>query len=96
MSIIEKTAYPRFPKKRKIKPAELEKSYSLQPNEVDMINGTAKIYKLRFNLAIQLKTFQRLGHFIELNEIPEEIIAHIRQSLKYHHLLTSGYANPRS
>ena len=91
MSSIEKTAYPRFPKRKKIKPAELNRSYSLRDDEANMINLAAKTDKSRFNLAIQLKTFQRLGYFIEIDKIPPEIIAHIRQSLKYHYRLTPGY-----
>jgi hypothetical protein len=64
MSSIEKTAYPRFPKRKKIKPDELNRSYSLLPDEMNMINLTANKNKLRLNLVIQLKTFQRLGYFI--------------------------------
>jgi len=36
MSSIEKTAYPRFPKKKKIKPVELN-SYSLRNDEISMM-----------------------------------------------------------
>ena len=35
MSSIEKTAYPRFPKRKKITPIELNRSYSLQPDEME-------------------------------------------------------------
>ena len=66
MSSIEKTAYPRFPKRRKIKSAELIKSYSIRHDELNLINLCAHTDKSRFNLAIQLKTFQRLGYFIEI------------------------------
>lgn len=97
MSSIEKTAYPRFPKRRKIKPDELNRSYSLRHDEISMIKRTAKTDKSRFNMAIQLKTFQRLGYFVEMDKIPSEIIVHIRQSLKYHYRLTPGYsANNKS
>ncbi|OGV29399.1 MAG: hypothetical protein A3E88_06425 [Legionellales bacterium RIFCSPHIGHO2_12_FULL_35_11] len=34
MSSIEKTAYPRFPKRRKIKSTELSNSYSLRDDEI--------------------------------------------------------------
>lgn len=62
-----------------------------------MIKLGANTDKSRFNLAIQLKTFQRLGYFIEIEKIPSEIIVHIRQSLKYHYRLTPGYgANNKS
>lgn len=97
MSSIEKTAYPRFPKKRKIKPAELIRNYSLQPDEFNLIKLGAKTGKSRFNFALQLKTFQRLGYFIEIDKIPQEIISHVRQALKYHYRLTPGYrANNKS
>jgi TnpA family transposase len=96
MSSIEKTAYPRFPKRKKIKPDELNRNYNLQPDEINMINLTANKDKLRLNLAIQLKIFQRLGYFVDMADIPSEIITHIRQSLKYHHRLSHGYANHRS
>lgn len=93
MSSIEKTAYPRFPTKRKIKSTELNHSYSLRDDEISLINRTSKTDKSRFNLAIQLKTFQRLGYFIEIDKVPDEIIVHIRQSLKYHYRLKPGYRN---
>jgi hypothetical protein len=96
MSSIEKTAYPRFPKRKKIKPDELNRSYSLRPDEISMINLAANKDKLRLNLAIQLKTFQRLGYFVDMDDIPSEIIVHIRQSLKYHHRLSHSYDNPRT
>lgn len=96
MSSIEKTAYPRFPKRKKITSIELNRSYSLQPDEINMINLAANTSKLRLNMAIQLKTFQRLGYFVEMDEIPLEIIVHIRQSLKYHHRLSPGYSNNKS
>ena len=51
MSSIEKTAYPRFPKRKKIKPDELNRSYSLRHDEVSMISLAAKTDKSRFNMA---------------------------------------------
>src|SRR3989338_5466345 len=93
MSSIEKTAYPRFLKKRKIKSTELSSSYSLRDDEIKMINLAAKTDKSRFNLAIQLKAFQRLGYFTDMDKIPSEIIIHIRQSLKYHYRLAPGYGD---
>lgn len=91
MSSIEKTAYPRFPKKKKIKPAELNRRYSLRHDEIEMIYLVANTNKSRFNLAIQLKTFQRLGYFVEMDKIPSEVVVHIRQSLKYNYRLAYGY-----
>lgn len=93
MASIEKTAYPRFPKKKKIKAAELNRHYSLRPEEMEMIHLNTNKDKSRFNLALQLKTFQRLGYFTELDKIPVEITTHIRQELKLHYRLVPGYGN---
>jgi hypothetical protein len=49
MSSIEKTAYPRFPKRKKIKPDELSRMYSLRQDENDKINLAAKTDKSRKN-----------------------------------------------
>ena len=91
MSSIEKTAYPRFPKRKKINQSELSRHYSITQAERLMIKKTAKTKKSQFNLALQLKTFQRLGYFVELVEIPQEVVVHIRQSLKCHYRLSPGY-----
>ncbi|OGV50203.1 MAG: hypothetical protein A3F46_05450 [Legionellales bacterium RIFCSPHIGHO2_12_FULL_42_9] len=91
MSSIEKTAYPRFPTRRKIKQEELNRYYSVSQPELSKIQKTAKTKKSQFNLALQLKSFQRLGYFVDLDDIPHEIIVHIRQSLKCHHRILPGY-----
>ena len=54
MSSIEKTAYPRFPKRRKIKSAEFIKSYSIRQDELNLINLCAHTDKSRFNLVSNL------------------------------------------
>ena len=91
MSSIEKTAYPRLSTRRKIKQAELNRHYAITPNELLMIEKKAKSKKSQFNLALQLKSFQRLGYFIEIKDLPSEVVAHIRHSLKCHYRLLPGY-----
>ena len=91
MSSIERTAYPRFPKRRKLKQQELNRGYSINQDELKMLKLYANTDKSRLNLAIQLKTFQVLGYFISIDQVPLEAIAHVRQSLKYHHRLSYGY-----
>ena len=51
----------------------------------------ANTKKSQFNLALQLKSFQKLGYFVDLKEIPDEVVTHIRQILKYHYRLVPGY-----
>ena len=55
MSSIEKTAYPRFPKRKKIKQDELNHSYSLRQDEVNIIKRGAKqgLFMTR-NLSLRL------------------------------------------
>ncbi|MGJ3495351.1 DUF4158 domain-containing protein, partial [Piscirickettsia salmonis] len=93
MSFIERTVYPQFPKRRKLKQHELNKDYSITQDELKMIVTYANTDKSRFNLAIQLKTFQMLGYFITIDDVPAEVISHLRQSLKYHYKLSYGYGD---
>lgn len=93
MSSIERTAYPRYPIRRKIKQKELDQ-YTLTTDEMDLMKKkVAKKPHSRLNFAIQLKTFQRLGYFINIDEVPDEIVhhIHIRLSLKLHYRLKPGY-----
>ncbi|MCA0402500.1 MAG: Tn3 family transposase [Proteobacteria bacterium] len=90
MSSIERTAYPRYPARRKIKQKELCQ-YTLTHDEIDLMKTMANTSHSHLNFAIQLKTFQRLGYFISIDEVPDEIVHHIRLSLKLHHRLKIGY-----
>jgi TnpA family transposase len=92
MSAIERTTYPRFPKRRRLKQQELNRGYSVSQDDFKIIKLYANTDKSRLNLAIQLKTFQVLGYFISLDQVPDEVISHIRQSLKYHYRLSYGYS----
>lgn len=92
MSSIERTAFPRFPKKRKIKQAELNRLYFITHDELKMIKSHANTDKSRLNIAIQLKTFQALGYFITLDKVPHEVVNHIRQSLQLHYRSSYGYS----
>jgi len=91
MSTIERTAYPRYSKRRKIKQAELNQYYTLTQEELDLMNQYARTPSFKLSFAIQLKTFQNLGYFIPIQNVPEEIIKHIRQTAKFHHKVSYGY-----
>jgi hypothetical protein len=81
MSSIERTAYPRFATGRILKEHELEQFYSLTPKELNYINQNIRGDQMRFNFAVQLKVFQRLGYFPEIKNIPSVIISHIKKCL---------------
>ena len=91
MSTIEHTAYPRYSNRRRMKPNELEEYYTLSTNEVSLMNRYARGDKYRLNFAIQLKTFQNLGYFIAVDEVPDEIISHMRKTTKFHYRQSYGY-----
>ncbi|MCF6768550.1 Tn3 family transposase [Thiotrichales bacterium 19S11-10] len=91
MSTIERTAYPRYSKRRKIRQKDLDEFYTLSSDEVDLMNKCARKSQPKLNFAIQLKTFQKLGYFIPINEVPEVIIFHLKKSLRFHHKTRTGY-----
>ena len=91
MSTIERTAYPRYSKRRKIKQKDLDECYTLSSDEVALMNKHTRKSQPKLNFAIQLKTFQKLGYFISIDEIPEVIIFHLKRSLRFHHRTKVGY-----
>jgi len=91
MSTIERTAYPRYSKRQKLKQSKLAKYYTLTKDEIEWMNKAAKTNALRLSFAIQLKVFQNLRYFIPLNEVPNEIIDHLRHTAKFHSKLSYGY-----
>ena len=91
MASIERTAYPRFTSGRTIKAHELEKFYSLTPEELVYLNKNIRGSEMQFNVAVQLKTFQRLGYFPEFNTIPDIVLTHIKQCLHSPNYITIPY-----
>lgn len=91
MSSIERTAYPRYPTKRKIDQKELNRAYTFTTEEIKLVHQAASTSKSQLSFAMQLKTFQRFDYFIELTDVPQEIIEHIRRSLNFHYRLAFGY-----
>ncbi|MCP4473359.1 MAG: DUF4158 domain-containing protein [Gammaproteobacteria bacterium] len=93
MSTIERTAYPRYSNRRKIKPKELSNFYTLTSEENSLMRKYARSDLSRINFAIQLKVFQNLGYFISLSDVPTPIVVHIKRTLKFHHKLKYGYGD---
>ncbi|APC96802.1 DUF4158 domain-containing protein [Francisella frigiditurris] len=60
ISTIERTTYPRYSNKIKIKQEELDEFYSLTFDDIKLINKHTRKEQTKLNLAIQLKTFQSL------------------------------------
>lgn len=72
---VERTAYPRFNKNIGIK--KLLKLYTPNLDEIKVSNKSAKGEMQVLNFSILLKSFQTLGYFPKINEIPTEIVKHL-------------------
>lgn len=77
MTTIDRTAYPRFKTKEIIPEKELAKIYTPSEKEKDFVFKNANGIKNQFQLMLFLKSFQRLGYFVKLENIPEIITKHI-------------------
>ena len=77
MTAIERTAYPRF--KRNFTVKDLEEVYTPTPQERFVASRSTKGSIAELGFLVLLKTYQRLGRFILLSEVPAPIIEHIHR-----------------
>ncbi len=94
MASVERTAYPLLPSQLPAK--ELHRSYTLSESEIEWVNNTAKSPALSIGLAVQLKIFQQMHYFVPFDELPQELIEHVRQCLRYGARIVPRYSNPRT
>jgi hypothetical protein len=79
MASIERTAYPRF--RRAVPNRELHEVYAPSLDEVAWARGLTRSDEHLLALVVLLKCFQRLGYFPKLDDVPEVIVAHVRDCL---------------
>ena len=94
MTAIERTAYPRFT--RAPTAGELRDHYTPTEDEQRFARRTARRLEQRFQLLVQLKTFQRLGYFLPLDAVPSEISTHVGACLGLPPDEPVGYSEPRT
>jgi hypothetical protein len=75
---IERTAYPRFG--RLVTARELD-ALSPQPDEVEWARDRSRSDEHLLGLVMALKSFQRLGYFPREEQVPEVVVARIRDWL---------------
>ena len=75
MTAIERTAYPRF--KRNLTAKDLAEVYTPTPAERFLAARSTKGSVAEVGFLVLLKTYQRLGRFIPLSEVPAPILEHI-------------------
>jgi len=95
MASRERTAYPRF--KPVIADRDLYNLYTPTDDDLQFLKqATTQEPGLRLNVMLLLKTFQSLGYFPDLDDIPDAIVQHIRMTLKIPQDVTPGYPNDRT
>ncbi len=94
MTSIERTAYPRF--KRQFTTKELTEIYTPTKSEIAFAYNTTKGESNILSLLVILKSFQRLGYFPSIADIPLKIINHIRSHVKLALDIVLGYENNKT
>ena len=93
---IEKTAYPRFSKHKKLTNKTLQTICTPSQEEVLMAEQYTKDPHNKFKFLILLKSFQKLGYFLPIEEIPNQIKTHIAGCLQLPEDLEINYSNKKT
>jgi hypothetical protein len=75
MPALHETAYPHL--KRQPSANDLARIYTPTPAERALAARQTKGPRARIGFLVMLKTFQRLGYFVRLADVPEPIVHHI-------------------
>jgi TnpA family transposase len=94
MASIERTAYPRF--KRHPTAAALNDLYTPSAEELAFAIKSARSDPHQLTFLSLLKSFQRLGYFPRLEDIPRSIINHLHSCLRLKQETQLGYDEPRT
>lgn len=78
MPTIQETAYPRL--KAHVSAHDLAAIYTPTPDELALAGQSARGEGARLGFLILLKTFQRLGYFVPVGQVPASIAEHIAAS----------------
>jgi hypothetical protein len=77
---IDRTAYPRF--KRMITTRELADSFTPSNEEIEWARDMTLSDPHLLALTVWLKSYQRLGYFPKLDEVPQVVVEHVREALR--------------
>jgi Domain of unknown function (DUF4158) len=76
---IDRTAYPRF--KRVVSAREVAESFTPSGDEIDWARTKTTTDGHLLALTVLLKSYQRLGYFPKLVDVPEPVVVHVRAVL---------------
>lgn len=94
MASIERTAYPRF--KRNPSARDLSAMHTPTEEEIAFACKIARSPTHLLALVTLLKSFQRLGYFPKLEEVPPGIVSHLRSCLHLGPEVAPGYEEART
>lgn len=81
MAEVHETAYPRL--KHNPSHRDLAETYSPSEGELKLADSLARSEVAKLGFLLLLKTFQRLGYFVHLDEVPVAIVEHVARCLGY-------------
>lgn len=76
MASIERTAYPRL--KQNLSKSELEDFYTPTAEEINFARQKCRKNETLLHLLVCLKTFQKLGYFLNIENTSEALLKHLR------------------
>ena len=79
MPSVHETAYPRL--RASITAKDLDEVYTPNAEEISQANILAQGFTANLCFLVLLKTFQRLGYFALLRDVPSQIISYIAKSI---------------
>ena len=79
MPEIHETAYPRL--NSSVTDKDLKEIYSPIATEISLASKVARGRNAKLYFLVLLKTFQRLGYFVQLRDVPQGIVSHIASQL---------------
>ena len=94
MASIERTAYPRFTPSPSRK--DLLTLYTPTEDEGQFTQQATRSPGHQLTCLVLLKTFQRLGYFPRLSDVPETIVQHLRSVLRCGEAVAVGFPEPRT
>ncbi|MEV3923476.1 DUF4158 domain-containing protein [Actinomadura coerulea] len=76
MTSVDRTAYPAFA--RAVSVRELAESFTPTEAEIEWVRGRTQDERHLLALAVWLKSYQRLGYFPKVEDVPAAVVDHVR------------------
>jgi hypothetical protein len=80
LASIDRTAYPRF--QRVVSGRELAEAFTPTPDEITWARGKTQNDQHLLALVVRLKSYQRLGYFPKLDNVPAAVLDHVRAAIE--------------